>query len=252
MADIQQLQNLQEQLNQQFKLNDPSSQVNQLVSQSADALTCGPNCQKNREAEKLKQAYLDAKANISTSPTQLNEAAKNYYTYTQGTAGYNRYLAAQVSSQASATSSSAASTFADALGSAADLTDTYAKLYTSYENAFDLYEKYLIENSELQGSIDMINTDTVTSDRKSFYESQGLDGLNNWNTVLKWIYIIMVCIYTIGFLLTKSNYSFIYRFSILIAFIVYPFVITYIVITVYKWISKINSLIPKNVYVSQH
>jgi hypothetical protein len=250
MADIQQLQNLQEQLNQQFRLNDPSSQVNRMVTQSADALTCGPNCQKTREAERLKQAYLDAKANVSTSPTQLNEAAKNYYTYTQGTAGYNRYLAAQVSSQASATSSATASTFADALGSAADLTDTYAKLYTSYENAFDLYEKYLIENSELQGSIDMINTDTVTSDRKSFYESQGLDGLNNWNTVLKWIYIIMVCIYIFGLLLAKSSYNFMSRFLILISFIVYPFIITYIVITIYTWVSKIGALIPKNVYIS--
>lgn len=250
MAGIQQLQNLQQQINQQFSLNDPSSQVNQLVSQSADALICGPNCQKTREAERLKQAYIDAKANISTSPSQLNEAEKMYYTYTQGTAGYNRYLASKASSQATTASSATSASFANALGTAADLTDTYARLYTSYENTFDLYEKYLIQNANLRGSVDRINTDTVTSDRKSFYESQGLDGLNNWNTFLKWIYIIMVCIYIFGLLLAKSSYSFMSRFLILISFIAYPFIITYIVITIYTWVSKIGALIPKNVYIS--
>jgi hypothetical protein len=42
------------------------------------------------------------------------------------------------------------------------------------------------------------HTDTVTSDRKSFYEGQGVDKLNNWYSFLKWIYIILLVIYAFG------------------------------------------------------
>ena len=38
---------------------------------------------------------------------------------------------------------------------------------------YELYKKYLEENSNLQMQINKLNTDTITNDRKSYYESQG-------------------------------------------------------------------------------
>jgi hypothetical protein len=219
-----------------------------LISQSAASLTCGPDCQKARRAEQLKQKFLDAQANVNTSSSQLEDAAKEYYTYTQGTAGYNKYLAAKVSAQATATTSEATTAFSSAAEKLKTLTATYNTLHETYTNTFNLYEKYLLENSVLQGQIDSINTDTVTSDRKSFYEGQGVDNLNNWYILLKWIYIILLVVYVFGMALAGSNYTFLTKFLILLAFIIYPFVVVYVVSFLYTGITRINSLVPKNAY----
>ena len=92
------------------------------------------------------------------------------------------------------------------------------------------------------------HTDTVTSDRKSFYEGQGVDKLNNWYSFLKWIYIILLVIYAFGMILAESNYRFLTKFLILLAFIIYPFVIVYLVTFLYEGYLKISSLLPKNAY----
>jgi len=243
-----QCQSATQQLEQQLKLQQTTTQINKMISQSADALTCGPNCQRTRHAEELKQKFLDAQANVNTSSAQLNNAAKEYYTYTQGEAGYRKYLTTQVSAEAKTTTTKAKTAFTSAADKLKTLTKTYDSLHTSYTNAFNLYEKYLLENSILQGKIDAINTDTVTSDRKSFYEGQGLDNLNNWYILLKWIYIILIIVYVFGMILAGSNYSFLTKFLILIAFIIYPFVVVYVVSFLYNGITRINSLLPKNAY----
>ena len=240
----QQIQQLQEQLNS----NDSTSQINNLIAQSTEALTCGPNCQKTRQSEKLKQQYLDAQANVNTAPTQLDSAAKNYYTYTQGTAGYNSFRTTQLQSQAKAIASGATTTFSDGVDSATQLTDTYNSLHATYNNAVELYTRYLNENDELTDEINQINTDTVTSDRKSFYESQGFDKLNSWHSFFKWIYIILLVVYFFGMILAQSSYSFLSKFLILLAFLIYPFVINYVVLLIYNIFARIYTLLPKNAY----
>jgi hypothetical protein len=247
MPDTQ-CQTTTQQLEQQLKLERTTTQVNKLISQSADALTCGPTCQRTRHSEELKQKFLDAQANINTSSTQLNNAAKEYYTYTQGEAGYRKYLSGQVSAELKTTTTKAKTAFSSASDKLKALTKTYELQHTTYINTFNLYEKYLLENSVLQGKIDAISTDTVTSDRKSFYAGQGVDNLNNWYILLKWIYIILLVVYVLGMILAGSNYSFLTRILILFAFIIYPFVIVYVVSFLYNGIARINSLLPKNAY----
>jgi hypothetical protein len=243
-----QCQSTTQQLEQQLKLQETTNKINGMISQSADALTCGPDCQKSRHAEELKQKFLDAQANVNTAPYQLATAAKDYYTYTQGTAGYNKYLASQATTQAQATATEGRNSFTSAANKLKELTKTYDAQYATYTNTFDLYQKYLTDNSILQEQIDGINTDTVTSDRKSFYEGQGVDKLNNWYSFLKWIYIILLVVYAFGMILAESNYRFLTKFLILLAFIIYPFVIVYLVTFLYEGYLKISSLLPKNAY----
>jgi hypothetical protein len=225
-----------------------TDQINKLVSQSTDALTCGPNCQKTRTANSLQQTYLNAQANVETAPSQLQEAEKNYYTFTQGTAGYNAVQRTTVTEQAATATNSATTTFQNGVDSATTLTTTYNSLSSTYQNAFELYKKYLEENAELQGEINEINTDTVTNDRKTYYESQGYSKLQSWYTLFKWIYILLLIVYVIGLFLLGSSFSFISKIGILFALILYPFVINYIVMVVYNGLRRVYSLLPKNAY----
>jgi hypothetical protein len=248
MSDSQYTAQQIEQLRQELTSQNAISQVNTMITNSAASLTCGPDCQKVRYSEELRQKFLDAQANVNAAPAKLDTAAKEYYTYTQGVAGYNRYLSGQVSSEAKDITTTATSTFSSASDKLLALTKTYNELNSTYINTIDLYKKYLIDNSILEGRINGISTDTVTSDRKSFYEGQGVDNLNNWYILLKWIYIILLIVYVFGMILVGSNYSFLTRFFILIAFIIYPFVIVFVVSLLYGGLLRFLSLFPKNAY----
>jgi len=225
-----------------------TDQINALIAQSSDALMCGPNCQKTRKADSLQQTYLNAQANVETAPVQLQTAEQNYYTYTQGTAGYNSIRANAIMQQAAQATDSASATFQNGVDSATSLTATYNSLSSTYQNTFELLQKYLEENVELQDEINEINTDTVTNDRKTYYESQGYDKLKSWYKLFMWIYIFLVAIYVIGIFLAGSSYSFIAKFGILIGLILYPFAINYVVMFVYTSLRRVYDLLPKNAY----
>ena len=164
----------------QYNIQETTNQINQLVSQSSDALLCGPDCQKIRKTDLLRQSYLDAQSNVETSPIQLQEAEKNYYTYTQGDAGYNTIRKNELSKQAAKIISTATATFQTELDKAKDSAKTYNTLHITSQTMEELYKKYIDENKELQKKLIHLTTDTITNDRKSFYESQGYDTLNNW------------------------------------------------------------------------
>ena len=82
------------------------SQLNSFLNKAADAILCDTDCQKSKTSEELKKKYLDARLNLITAPNQVNTAARNYLTYSQGEAGYNEFNEArleQISNQIAST-----------------------------------------------------------------------------------------------------------------------------------------------------
>lgn len=104
------------------------------------------------------------------------------------------------------------------------------------------------KNAALEGEISQINTDTVTNDRKTYYESQGYNKLQSWYTLFRWIYIILLVVYVIGMVVVGSNYSFMAKFFILVALLIYPFVINNLLLFIYSSFLQLYSLLPKNAY----
>ena len=234
----------------QNSIQQTTDQINQLISQSSDAILCGPDCQKIRKTGLLRQTYLDAQANEETAPIQLQEAEKNYYTYTQGTTGYNTIRKNELTKQVSTIVASSTAKFESEIDNAKELTKTYNSLHITYKNMKELYQRYLEENKQLQKQVRHLTADTVTNDRKSFYESQGYDALQNWYILWKWIYIILVVVYVIGLFLVKSGYSIAVRIVILVALIVYPFIIQFLFRILYGLFEKLYSYLPKNIYLT--
>jgi hypothetical protein len=230
--------------------NNSVNQFNSMIEKSSDALMCGPDCQKTRRTEELKKNYLDAQQNVKYAPIKEENAAKEYYTYTQGTAGYDKYHKKKLTSEIKDIEKTTATNFKKAIDSVKKLAETYDSLYTNYSNVFELYKKYLTENSKIESNINSISTDRVTSDRKSFYEGQGVDSLNGWHVILKWIYLVLLVIYFLFMILSESNYSFTSKFLLLIVFIIYPFIIYYIVMLSYNALLKVYKFLPENAYIS--
>jgi len=227
-----------------------TAQINQMLAQSSEALMCGPDCQKQNEIAKLKQQLADAKTNIKTGPIQLKQAEKKYYTFAEGNAAYNNIVNTDLTNQASEIGATMTDNFNNNIESATSLTDIYHSLTTNYNHILELYTEYINDNDALNNKIINHRTDLVTTDRKTYYETQNSDNLLMWYNIFRWIYFILVIIFVIAIFLADSGYSFTKKILLLLLIFVYPLVINPIVTKLFTFIHYVTTLLPKNIYKS--
>ena len=232
-------------------INQMIEQVNDALAKSESSLTCGPDCQAQENIQTLRQIYLDAQLNLQTAPTTLSVAEKNYLVSTLGEAGYSDYMTTRYSVQASQIGDKITTSFEKTVTESTKLSDLYETVYTNYDYLEDLYNNYTTVNTALKTDINNATGDVVTSDRKTYYESQNYNYLKNWYTVYKFVYIVIIIIFIIFLFVRKSEYSFVSRVFILILFILYPIYITQSVFWIWNnVILRIWELLPSNIYKS--
>jgi hypothetical protein len=233
------------------QINKMMEQVDAALAESAKSLTCGPDCQAQENIQTLRQIYLDAELNLKTAPTKLSVAEKNYLVSVLGEAGYVDYMTTRYTVQANQIGDKITNSFETVVTESTKLSDLYESLYTNYDYLEDLYENYDTVNTNLKKDINQSTGDVVTSDRKTYYESQNYNYLKNWYTAYKFVYIVIIIIFIIFLFVRKSEYSFVSRIFILIFFILYPIYITQSVFWIWNnVILRIWELLPSNIYKS--
>ena len=233
------------------QINQMAEQVDSALAESAKSLTCGPDCQAQENINNLRQIYLDAELNLQTAPTNLSVAEKNYLVSTLGESGYSDYMTTRYTIQANQIGDKVTTSFGKVVTESTKLSDLYETLYTNYDYLEDLYDNYVSINVELKKDINQATGDVVTSDRKTYYETQNNNYLKNWYIVYKFIYIVIIIIFIIFLFVRKSEYSLISRILILIFFILYPIYITQSVFWIWNnMILRIWELLPSNIYKS--
>lgn len=224
------------------------NQFNELLQKSQKAMVCGPDCQKAEASKTLEQKYLDAQVNLQTAPIQLQEAAKKYYTYTQGQSGYDNYTNNNLQIKLNAIVSTLTKSFTNNLNTAKILTDTYNTQLINSQYAKQVYDKYLEENTSLENKLKDNSYDIFTNDRKTYYEDQGIDNLKWWYTLFYRLYFILVFVYILFFYISTSNFTIVTRIIILIFLIIYPFIAPYILLYILHFCKNLYTLLPKNAY----
>jgi len=224
------------------------AQFNSILQQSQQAVTCGPECQKTQNADKLKQAYLDSQTNVKTAPQQEQTAAKNYYTFVGGQAGYNNYINSELEKKANVLLDNIKKTFSSNFSSAQTLSNSYYTQLINSQYAQQIYDKYLAENEDLENKLKDSSYDMFTNDRKTYYEDQGIDSLNWWNTTLFVLYCILVVAYVLFFFISSSSFSISSRIFFLLVLIIYPFVSVKILNFLISIFYRVTSVLPKNSY----
>jgi hypothetical protein len=229
--------------------NPPNlDKLNSLIDKATEAIICGPQCQKDKTANELKQKYLNSKTNLQTAPNQVQIAAKNYYTFTQGDAGYNEYLETQLNEKAEKIADIYQTNFNADVDKANTEIDTYNGLYINFANVFDLYTKYKTENIKLEKELKNTTSDILTNDRKTFYEDQGIDNLNFYYSIIKWLYIIVAIGFIISLFMLNSSLKFIQKIVIIIILISYPFISSKLLGLVISLYYGIIGILPKNLH----
>jgi len=238
-------QSLNGNLNGNLNIN----KFNSLINQASNAIMCDSNCQKQKQAESLKQIFQTAQANLATAPGQLQVAEKNFVTLTQGTSAYNDLQDQQLAAKAQEIADQINEVVTAA---AADITtdiDSYNGLLLNFKNVVELHHKYQIENIKLEKDLKDEIDDVSKNDRKTYYENQEIDNLKYYYTYFfMFIYsICVICFIVFGFIY-PSQTTVIKRLFIFIGLLILPFISTWILAMLIKFIYYLYSLLPKNIY----
>lgn len=179
--------------------------INAMLEQLNAMSACGPNCQKERKIQELKQAYDQALKNDKNEGKSLNEARKNYFTYAFGEKYYQEKER-------------------EILSKVAD--DHIKKLNTKHNNlvseikrqkkqkedneiAFDRMEqlqtKYVTSNDKLLNTMDNREAVVETSQRKVYYTTQKMDRLQFYQKLVS-IFLKILLFVSFFYFIYKKKY----------------------------------------------
>jgi len=226
-----------------------NNKVNELLAQAAPAILCGPDCQAKNNSDTLYQNYLDAQTNITQAPQKLYDTRKAYLVDSKGTSGYTSQMTSQFEKEADSIISDTQTEFNDNVELIKNMIVTYNTVYINTNNLSDYLNKLTEENNDLQKSIDNEESDIITNDRKSYYESQGYDVLFSWYYLYGVIYLILLVAFAFGIFLAPTSYSYTSKILILLLFLAYPFVINYMVLYLLSLFNSFSDKVGKNVLV---
>jgi len=232
-------------MDKQFDIN----KFNSFLEQAQNAISCGPECQKEETAEKLKQKYNRAQANLILAEPNFQVARKNYYTYVSGEGAYNEMIEQELSMKADKMTDRFNESIDEEINKIQSQVQTYNGLIINLRNLLDLYKKYKRENMELHKQIKTETNDILTNNRKTYYEDQENENLNNYYYyILILIYIVVVICFIIFSLIYPSNMTLKGKIIAILFFVILPFISTRILGTIVSFGYWLFSLFPKNVY----
>jgi hypothetical protein len=125
----------------------------------------------------------------------------------------------------------------------------YDATLVNYKNIVDLYEWHVKENEELKNQLKKGKNDILTNERKTYYEDQQNEILNYYYYYFLFtVYFIIVICFGILSLIYPSAFAWKIRVSMLLVFIVLPFISTWLLGKIIQLSYLLFNMLPKNVY----
>jgi hypothetical protein len=227
-----------------FNIDD----FNNFITQASESIACGPSCKEKEKSQQLEKNYLDAETNVVSAPQQLFTAKKEYITYTQGESGYNEYIDKELQNKAETIANSYQTKFNNSVNTIKTNIQIYDGLLINFNNVVDLYKKYKKENTDLEKKLKITYSDTLTNDRKNYYEDQGINRIKTYYYFLLFVYVFIVFVFLLSVFLVKTDVKLRIRLLILFLLIIYPFVCYWVFIILQKVFLDVKSYFPNNVY----
>lgn len=191
--------------------------------------------------------YLTAESKLVLAEPKYEIENKKYSTYKQTC--YDNMIESEYKNKAEQTTEKMKEENDTEVSKIDGQISTYNGLLISFRNLSDLLIKYRKENNKLFKNFKNGTHDILTNERKTYYEDQEIDVLNNYYLYILWIiYIIVVVCFVIFSIIYPSQTGLIVRILLLCVFILLPFVSTWILGKIIQLIYWLFGFIPKNVY----
>ena len=139
--------------------------------------------------------------------------------------------------------------FATEISNANQINSYYAIIKLAKEDIInELYDVYSDKNDELNQVSKNFIEDILTNNRKTYYETEALYGLQNWNTFFWYFYYICFILFLLGIILAPNSVPRYISIIIALFILIYPYVIESIIYKVKEYFNMFYKIYPKNVY----
>jgi hypothetical protein len=189
--------------------------LNDFITQSQQYMACGPECQKQRTADQLKDLYLKAQA---TGPADVENAARQYHTFI---GDYDTYATTTYTAEADKKAAALAAAFKTERDNVKYNNDTYRALYTQTAHTDALIAANLREKEELDGRVGAKTDNTHVNDRTVFYTQQRIDTLMWWcfYYLIGYAILLLLLVYQLYY---STRVGFVPKLGIVLAFALFP------------------------------
>ena len=228
--------------------NKIDDKFNSFIQKAQKVIMCDSNCQRQKKADELKQKYLESEDNLASADNKVYVAKKNYLTFTEGELGYNNKRQEELETKAKMITKTYKENFNKDIKLLHSKINSYDGITMNVKNIIELYSTYKNENEDLTKNIKDNTSDVLTNERKTYYQSQGIDDLKfYYYYILLLIYVILVIIYTFNSLVYKSQLSLKNRIITLIVLLLFPLFSSWLLELIINIMYNGYKLLPKNV-----
>ncbi len=229
-------------------MDDVVANANGLINKQAAFLACDAQCEYEKKLTSLREIYDDKEDNLQTAPMKMEVARKNYLEFKYGADDY-------VSKASVALKKEADKVIAEMTEIWKQGEDMITVLIADYNSMLSTHGDMERYRNRISASVDRLDknfaakqNDTVTNDRKAFYQSQGVDNLRYWFYFLRWAYAAIVITYIVGVFSLPTTTSSKMKYGMLALLLAFPFVVAVIAVASFAMIRTIVSKLPYNAF----
>ena len=224
--------------------------LTKFLEQTAEILTCGPECKKTKSSNEYLAKYQQAQMALFNGTDDLEDTSKTYYTFAEGDEYARKFSEEKLRDVANKIGDTYLEVFDDIVQSSYSLNNLYETNTMNYENSKKLASEYDSQNKLATTELKDTRNIATTSDRKTYYENQELDGLKTRYSLYYYVYIIIVAVFAISMFTVKTTTPFRRQTIILGTLVLWFFFGPHIITWLIGAIKSIIALIPKNVYLT--
>lgn len=189
------------------KMGFDVSKIASVVDLVNNDAMCGPDCQRQKKLNELRDAMTAAQKVEKEAPENLADARRNYYTFKDGEKGYLDAQLDEKRKEAIAETLKLKAEFDNRVKRTQTLVDEYNAMLVYSENMDDLLNTYITSNQRLAKDIDKVKSNAFTNDRRFHYFDQSIEWQTYVNKIVMFFYWVLVVAYVAYYLIYKGHYS---------------------------------------------
>jgi hypothetical protein len=229
-------------------LDSVISNANKLIEKQNQHLACDAQCEREKKLTQLREKYDTTKDNLQTAPMKVDVARKNYLEFKYGKDDY----VVKASDALKKEADKMINNMTELWKQDEEMLITLIADYKSMRSTHRDMEHY---KDRIEASVDRLDrnykakvNDTVTNDRKAYYQSQGIDNLKYWFYFIRMAYAAIVVTYLVGIFSLPNTTSSKTRYGLLVFLIIFPFVVSVIAVASFATIRSLVSKLPYNAF----
>jgi hypothetical protein len=229
-------------------MDDVLANANELIVKQTAHLACDAQCEYEKKLAKLRDVYDIKEDNLQTAPMKMEVARKNYLEFKYGKDDYVAKASGALKKEADKVIAEMTQLWKQEEDMITELIADYTSMRSTHADMEHYRDRISASVGRLDKNFAAKQNDTVTNDRKAFYQSQGVDNLRYWFYFLRWAYAAIVITYIVGVFSLPTTTSSKMKYGMLTMLLVFPFVVAVIAVASFAMIRTIVSKLPYNAF----